>query len=366
MIISDANATYILSGNGDGTFKARRSYAGPMNGLVIQVGDINKDGRADLVIADSSAGGSSTYMMMGNGDGSFKAQTTFAIAGMAGASILSDLNGDGNLDLVVNDAENFQALVFLGNGDGSFKARKTYNDAGSASPLYADLNGDGIGDYAAADNWTGSTSLKVMFGNSDGSFRATTSYVSGPLPFNLYTSDLNGDGHLDLVAANSGNSTSSVLLNNGNGTFRAPTTYANANRIRLGDFNGDGVTDFATTSTNTVGMYLGNTKATPYVSPLDLTTQQGARSALSTLDRTHTRILSELGNIGAFQQRLGTALNNLSTSRENFKAAESRIRDGDIALESANYVRNQILQQAAAAVAAQSNRAPEIVLSLLR
>jgi len=369
MIISDVNAVYILAGNGDGTFRARRSYAGPTNGLGIQVGDVNKDGRVDMLVSDGTGsldGGSSTYLMLGNGDGSFKAQTTFTLPGFSGASVLSDFNNDGNLDFFTLDGEYFKAHVFLGNGDGSFKARSTYSEAGTSSPIFADFNGDGHGDIAAGDNAPGSNNIKILFGNGDGSFRASITYFSGPQPFNFHTSDLDGDGDMDFVAANSGNSTTSVLLNNGNGTFKAPTTYANALRARVGDFNGDGAVDFATTSTNTVGMYLGNPRPTPYVSALDLTTAQGARSALSALDGIHSRILSEMGSIGAFQQRLGTALTNLSTARENFQAAESRIRDADVAQESAGYARHQILQQAAAAVAAQSNRAPELILSLLR
>lgn len=192
------------------------------------------------------------------------------------------------------------------------------------------------------------------------------SYHSGVIPHNLFGADLNGDGAIDLVTAHTSDSTASVLLNNGNGTFKAPTSYANALRVRLADFNEDGVTDIATTSTNTVGLYLGNTRRTAIISGVDLTTQQSARTALSTLEERHKKVLSELGSIGASRQRLQTAMQNLSTARENFIAAESRIRDADIAQESANFLKSQILQQAAASIASSTSRAPEMVLSLLR
>lgn len=364
ILVADAFAVYVLMGNGDGTFKARRSYAGPQNGLGIQTGDVDGDGRVDLLVSDNTFGGSSQFLMLGNGDGSFKAATSFLILGQAGASIMADINRDGRLDFFSVDGTNQQLNVFIGNGDGTFKAKVTYAGGGTGSPLFTDLNGDGLGDFVAADAST--NNITVLFGNGDGTFRAANTYFSGPSPFNLLAADLNGDGVADLVAANSGNSTASVFLNNGNGTFNAPVTLANALRIRLGDFNGDGVTDVVTTSTNTVGMYLGNGRSSPYITPVDLTTQQGARSALTTLDSLHTKITSELGNIGAFQQRLSTALRNLGTTKENFTAAESRIRDADIAYESANLVRNQILQQAATSVLAQANRAPELALSLLR
>lgn len=134
MLISDVNTLYVLTGNGDGTFNARRTYAAPANALGIQAGDVNEDGRVDVLVSDTSSGGSSIYLMMGNGDGSFKAHITFAMAGMSGSSVLADLNGDANLDFYALDSENERMYVFLGNGDGSFKARRTYSGAGAASP----------------------------------------------------------------------------------------------------------------------------------------------------------------------------------------------------------------------------------------
>lgn len=366
LLVADAFTVYVLRNNGDGTFKARQSYAGPQSALGIQAGDVDGDGRVDLLVSDNTYGGSSTFLMLGNGDGSFRAGTSFAIAGQAGASILTDLNGDGKLDFYTLDSENSRLNVFIGNGDGTFQSRKTYSGAGSAAPQFIDLNGDGIRDHVAGGDNLGGNGLQVLFGNADGSFRAGVSYFSGSSPLNLQTADVNGDGFIDLISSNSGTSSVSVLLNNGNGTFNAPSTYPNGVRLRVADFNGDGVSDIATTSPNTVGVYIGNTKSSPYMSSLDLSTQTSARAALSTLDRTHTLILSELGNIGAFQRRLSSALANLSTTRENFDAAESRIRDADMAEETAQYVRSQILQQGAAAVVAQSNRAPELLLSLLR
>lgn len=242
-------------------------------------------------------------------------------------------------------------------------ARRTYSGAGTSTAIYTDVNGDGNGDHIAVN--LSSTSISVLFGNTDGSFRASTTYHSGAQPLLVNSSDLNGDGFADLVTSNSGSSTASVLLNNGDGTFKAPTTYANAYRVRLSDFNGDGVTDMVTTSTNTFGIYLGNAGTNAAAPPLDLRTQESARTALITLEGTHTRILSEVGRIGAFRQRLTTAGRSLDTARENFAAAESRIKDADIAKESAELLKNEISQQVAVAIAAQANQAPNLVLSLI-
>jgi flagellin len=71
------------------------------------------------------------------------------------------------------------------------------------------------------------------------------------------------------------------------------------------------------------------------------------------------------GNLGASEARLSVAIKNLSVSRENFAAAESRIRDVDVAEESAELTRLNILQQAGAAVLAQANQQPQLALQLL-
>jgi len=365
LILPDNNAVQVLLGNGDGTFRARRSYAGPSSATGLAVGDFNKDGQADLLVGDSNVVGNSIFLLIGNGDGSFKSQITFSVGGQGASVVQSDFNSDGNLDFYVVSSSNDRLHVFLGNGDGSFKTAGTYDGAGTASPVFVDVNGDGIGDHVAADG--NETNIVVLFGNSDGSFQRANIFSSGPRPRNLSARDVNGDGAVDVVTTNSDNSTASVLINNGDGTFKAPTTYANALRVRIADFNGDGVQDIATTNsgTNTVGMYFGNTRPTPYVSDLDLSTQDSARSALTTLDVQHRKLLLEVGNIGSAQQRLAAALKNLTIARENFMAAESRIREVDVGQESATYVREQILQQASAAIAAQSIRAPEVALSLL-
>lgn len=295
-----------------------------------------------------------------NGDGTFKAGASFTISGSGNSLQVGDINGDGHLDFAALGGT--QLNVLLGNGDGTFKARRTYLAGGTQSPLLADFNGDGFLDHV-----TGGTSVTMIFGNGDGSFRAPATYYPGTNPQNVRSADLNGDGFLDLVTANASNSTASVLLNNGNGTFKAPITYQNAFRVQLGDFNEDGVTDIVTTtqSANTIGLYLGNSQPTSYARALNLSSQEGAREVLSILEDTHEKIVATKGNIGAFQQRLGAITRNLTTMLENFQSAESRIMDADVALEMSNNLKNKILQDVAAATLAQANRTPQLALQLL-
>ena len=99
---------------------------------------------------------------------------------------------------------------------------------------------------------------------------------------------------------------------------------------------------------------------------INVTTTVGAGFAISALDRAIETVSSERSKLGAFQNRLDHTINNLSTSAENLTAAESRIRDVDMAQEMMEFTRNNILSQAAQAMLAQANQLPQGVLQLLR
>ena len=100
--------------------------------------------------------------------------------------------------------------------------------------------------------------------------------------------------------------------------------------------------------------------------PIDLTTQVGASDALAVVDLAITSLNNSRGALGASQNRISSALRSIQSSRENLSAAESRIRDVDVASESAALTRNSILQQAAVSVLQQANTQPQIALSLLQ
>ena len=96
-----------------------------------------------------------------------------------------------------------------------------------------------------------------------------------------------------------------------------------------------------------------------------VTTQAGALQALNAVNNAIGSLASTRGNLGASESRLSVAINNLSVARENFAAAESRIRDVDVASEAAELTRLTILQQAGASVLAQANQQPALALALL-
>ncbi|MGF1468328.1 MAG: flagellin [Sandaracinaceae bacterium] len=101
------------------------------------------------------------------------------------------------------------------------------------------------------------------------------------------------------------------------------------------------------------------------VAGIDISSQTGAQDALATIDAAISDVSSRRADIGAAQNRLNVTIANLGTARENLSAANSRIRDVDVAKETADLTRNNILLQAGVSVLAQANQTPAIALSLL-
>lgn len=102
------------------------------------------------------------------------------------------------------------------------------------------------------------------------------------------------------------------------------------------------------------------------ISGIDVSSAASSQTALSSLDSAIKKVSSERAKLGAVQNRLEHTVNNLSTSSENLTAAESRIRDVDMAKEMMNFSKMNILSQAAQAMMAQANQQPQGVLQLLK
>ena len=119
-----------------------------------------------------------------------------------------------------------------------------------------------------------------------------------------------------------------------------------------------------TAGTTAVAKTDGEQKDTT-VSDIDLTTAQGAQTAVFAIDEAIKSIDSQRAELGAVQNRFENTISNLQNIAENVSAARGRIQDTDFAAETANLTKNQILQQAGTAILAQANQLPQAVLSLL-
>ena len=110
---------------------------------------------------------------------------------------------------------------------------------------------------------------------------------------------------------------------------------------------------------------LDATAATLEIDGLDFSTKEGAQSALNTLDEAQSTVNGYRANIGALQNRFNSTVDNLGVQHENLSAANSRIRDTDIAMAAAESSRNQILLSASTSVLAQANQSPQLALKLI-
>ena len=130
----------------------------------------------------------------------------------------------------------------------------------------------------------------------------------------------------------------------------------------------DTVTIATQVTAATAATFSGGAKLTDAVTAagIDVSTKESANNAITTINNAIETVSSERSKLGAAQNRLEHTINNLGTSAENLQAAESRIRDVDMAKEMMNFTKNNILNQAAQAMLAQSKSQPEAVLQLLR
>lgn len=116
----------------------------------------------------------------------------------------------------------------------------------------------------------------------------------------------------------------------------------------------------------TVTIAAAGTVAIGVTAAASLTTMSSARATLSMLDGAINQVTSLRGRLGAAQNRLVSTVGSLVATQENIAAAHSRIRDADMATESASFARGQVLMQAGVAMLAQANQVPSMVLNLLR
>jgi hypothetical protein len=299
----------VLLNDGSGNFTAASSAAFPPitsnseYGPNLATGDINKDGKLDLVVST----GGTVLIYLGKGDGTFSPGARYTTVNTDGFVNVSDLDGDGNLDIYIGEANGGYyfgddlnlSYALMGNGDGTFQGAPAIPGAYTGTNL-GDVNGDGIPDLIT--NATGQSSqtlptFTVQLGNGKGtftpggtiiapaSFIGTTSGLTSSVTItnantvgatSYAVADVNGDGKADLVFVDNGltaiNPSNNqpitypapiyfVALSNGDGTFATPVPYnfpqiapsgdfdnsVTATTVQIGDFNHDGHNDLVFT-----------------------------------------------------------------------------------------------------------------------
>jgi hypothetical protein len=171
----------ILLGKGDGTFQPAVTYNSGYFSRGVAVADVNGDGKKDLVVANScvavnNCSNGTIDVLLGNGDGTFAPAVSYnSGTGQTLAVAIGDVNGDGRPDVVVANLGSGMA-VLLGNGDGTFRAPVAYETGGDNDAVaVADVNGDGKLDVLIGDQIT----VNVLLGNGDGTFQPEVAYPCG-------------------------------------------------------------------------------------------------------------------------------------------------------------------------------------------
>lgn len=231
----------------------------------VRPGDVDGDEIVDLVLRGGGGGGVS--VARGNGNGTFGAPFVSSPVTWSDGRIgfnrlaVGDINADGRADVVVGlGAWNGinEVAVLLGRSDGSLAPQKRFTSSNTGAPddlAIDDLNGDGIGDLAmpigTTDGLSGST-VSVLLGNGRGGFGPPAEFPAGDRPTRVAIADFNVDGKLDVAVTNNflDPDRISVLIGNGDGTLRAPLTtprdrLEGAFNMVAADLDGDGIPDVA-------------------------------------------------------------------------------------------------------------------------
>lgn len=236
-------------------------------------GDMNGDGKPDLVIANDNAAGVSIKFNAGTSPFFATAATNLAAANPAFVAV-GDLNGDGRADIVTGNSSGNTVRVFLqavspapaGQFPGTPSSSSTVGTSAFSNPLalvLVDVNGDGKLDIVTANN--ADDNISVLLNNGNGTFAAAVNTSVAANPNSIAAGDVNGDGKADLVAAFGAGNSVNVLLNSGTGTFPTPFSVAVGDFqkfVTLQDFNADGKLDLglvlsAGTSSNSVAILAG-------------------------------------------------------------------------------------------------------------
>ncbi len=258
-VANDDRTVAVLPGRGDGSFAA--PIAAPaQNPTRVAAADFNLDGRLDLLyVSDAIFGGEIRRVTLrhGLGDGSF-GDTVDLLTGRLPVDVAAgDLNRDGRPDVVIADSLGDELLVLLAGADGNFEdgpALDGGEDPGSVAIL--DIDSDGRLDLLA----TGITSEDVVVhpGRGDGTFGAARRSPAGASPGRFTSGDLDGDGEPDLAIASLFDRTLTILINDGGAAFRIAATIAqHAYDLAAADVDRDGAADLIGTSAGRVVLMRG-------------------------------------------------------------------------------------------------------------
>lgn len=330
-VVSGNSYVSILYGNANGSFEASLTLgaitAGTLSGIA--AGDVSGDGEGDIIYTNSTG---QIEVILGTGGRTFAGPAIYSADLQADAVRLGDIDGDGDQDIVASSGD--YVSVLQGNGDGTFLAPVTYQvstagDFEIDNFVLTDLDSDGDRDIVVSDRVNGK--VNVLLNAGAGTYGAAVSYSVGGTPLGASAGDVNGDGFTDLIVTDGGsNKTISVLFGNNDGTFNAPISsqvFDTLVSTAVSDLNSDGILDAVTLSSTGDFIFLRGlpevTTSTAYTSTTrdfetifdgqrNIRTKPGAYLMLEDLKALRDQIDT---NLKAFDKGIGFLMDNINLLR---------------------------------------------------
>ena len=270
----DTNNISVLIGYNDGSFAVPTMHStgvdsGPFG---MTAGDFDNNNQSDIAVVNS--GTNNIFVLMGYSVIQSQTPTTYSTGDASHPYLIAiaDFDNDTQLDLAVLNYGTNNVGIFLGYGNGSFQEQMTFSTGDNSLPyaiVVSDIDNDNYLDIVVGN--PNIQSLGLLYGYGDGTFDTVVQYPTGDLSYPRWVivNDFNSDGYPDIGFADYGTDNMGIILGYGNRMFGNLTTYpigdnTSPSALAAGDFNNDRRLDIAlsTYSTNTLVIFLGSDDGT--------------------------------------------------------------------------------------------------------
>lgn len=231
-----------------GAFEYRADYIVGDGPHSAKMSDLNGDGDLDVVTADYYA--DTVTILMNDGEGIFIKDREYQTGAGPRSLFLADVDDDSDVDIIIANYQDDSVSVLKNYGNGTFSSKVDYNVGESPFSIFLmDIGEDSNGDLDIVTADEQVFKVSVLENDGSGAFGNRKTYGVGAKPKGVFLDDFDGDGYNDIATANWADDSISVLINKADGTFKDHVEYATGNSPRAlssADLNGDNLPDIVT------------------------------------------------------------------------------------------------------------------------